>query len=116
MKQHGVRTTLPSTVVVLVAVCANAAVVTVSPEHMQGWVIVTNKGATADLVTHGPAVYERENPFIADDDTDLGKGAYYATIGFEAGVTPPSAWLGLDTFDGQPLGGTALGRDQARHA
>jgi hypothetical protein len=55
-------------------------------------------------------VYERQKPFIADDGTDLGRGAYYATIGFEAGTTPPSAWLGLDTFNGRPLGGTALGR------
>jgi len=40
----------------------------------------------------------------------LGKGAYYATIGFEAGTTPPTAWLGLDTFKGQPLAGIALKR------
>jgi hypothetical protein len=96
--------------VVAVAAHAYAAIVTVSPVHMQSWVIVTNKGAKADLVAHGPAVYEREKAFIADDGQDLGKGAYYATIGFEAGTSPPSAWLGLDTFQGEPLAGTALKR------
>ena len=40
----------------------------------------------------------------------MGKGAYYATIGFEAETTPPSAWLGLDTINGRPLAGTALRR------
>jgi len=55
-------------------------------------------------------VYERQRAFIADDGTDLGKGAYYASIGFEAGASPPSAWLGLDTFDNQTLAGTALKR------
>ncbi|UCG48758.1 MAG: hypothetical protein JSU94_03070 [Phycisphaerales bacterium] len=103
-------TMLLATVVVAVAAHANAAVVTVSPECMQGWVIVTNKGAAANLVTYGPAVYEREKAFIADDGTDLGKGAYYASLGFETGAAPPSAWLGLDTFGGQPLAGTALKR------
>ncbi len=97
-------------VVSFVAVCAKGAAVTVSPEHMQGWVIVTNKGAKADLVNHGPALYEREKAFTADDGKDLGKGAYYATIGFTGGTTPPSAWLGLDTFNGRPLAGTALKR------
>jgi len=104
------RTILLSTVVVVVAGYANAAVVKVSPERMQGWVIVTNQGARAELVNHGPAVYERANPFLADDDTDLGQGAYYASIGLAAGSTLPTAWLGLDTFDGRPLAGTALKR------
>ena len=109
--EYYVKTTLlSSVVVVLVAAYAHAEVVTVSPEHMQGWIIVTNKGATADLVNHGPAVYETERAFIADDDTDLGEGAYYATIGLQSGATPPSAWLGLDTFDGQPLARIALKR------
>ena len=110
MKRHCPKTALLATVVAAVAAHANAVVVTVSPEHMQGWSIVTNQGAKADLVAHGPAVYEREQAFVADDGKDLGKGAYYATIGFEAGTTPPSAWLGLDTFHGRPLAGTALGR------
>jgi len=110
MKKPDPRRTLPAILVVAVAMSANAAVVTVSPERMQGWVVVSNQGAQANLVAGGPAVYEREKAFTADDGTDLGRGAYYATIGMEAGRTPPSAWLGLDTFDGRPLGGTALKR------
>ena len=110
MKECSLKATLLVTIVAAVAAHADAEVVTVSPERMQGWVIVTNKEAKADLVTHGPAVYERETAFIADDGTELGKGAYHATIDFEAGATPPSAWLGLDECVGQPLGGTALKR------
>ena len=90
MKDYFIRTTLLVTVAVAFTVYANAAVITVSPERMRGWVIVTNKEARAELVTYGPAVYEREKAFIADDGTDLGRGAYYARIGFEAGTTPPS--------------------------
>ncbi len=93
-----------------VPACVNAEEVTVSPENMQGWVIVTCNGATASLVNDGPAVYERDEAFVADDGRDLGRGAYYATIGFGAEATPPTAWLGLDTFDGQPLAGVALKR------
>lgn len=110
MKEYSIRTTLLATVAVAAAVYANRAVVTVSPERMQGWVIVTNKEAKADLVNYGPAVYEREKAFIANDGTDLGRGAYYVSIGFEAGATPPSAWLGLDTFNSQSLAGTELKR------
>jgi len=95
---------------VQVAVGADGAEVTVSPDDMQGWVIVTNRGAGAELAAGGPAVYEREKPFIAEDGIDLGRGAYYATIGFASGPTPPSTWLGLDTFDARPLPGTALKR------
>ena len=110
MKGRCLRITFLAAVVVAVAAYTNAAVVKVSPENMQGWIIVTNQGAKADLVTHGPAVYEREKAFVADDGQALGKGAYYATIGLEAGTTPPSAWLGLDTFNGRPLAGTPLKR------
>ncbi len=104
------KATLLAAVVAVTAARASAQVVTVSPEHMQGWVIAGNKGARAKLVGGGPAVYEREKPFVADDGQGLGKGAYYATIGFEAKTTPPSAWLGLDTFNGRALAGTALRR------
>jgi hypothetical protein len=93
MKDFCTRMILLVAVVVPSSVPAYAAVVTVTPEHTQGWGIVTNQGATADVVAYGPAVYEREKAFVADDGQDLGKGAYYATIGFEAGTTPPSAWL-----------------------
>ena len=67
------RAALPACLLVsFVAACAKAADVTVSPENMQGWVIVTHKGAKAELVNHGPAVYEREKAFTADDGKDLG--------------------------------------------
>jgi len=110
MKGPYLQKSLLMVVIVQSALHAQTTVVTVSPEHMHGWVIATNQGATADLVNYGPAVYEREKAFVADDGTDLGKGAYYATIKFEAGTTPPSAWLGLDTFHGRPLAGIALKR------
>ena len=77
---------------------------------MQGWVIVTNKRGKGELTNRGPAVFEREQPFIADDGRDLGKGAYYAALGVDGATTPPTAWLGLDTVEGQPLAGVALRR------
>lgn len=89
------------------ALRAADVVVSVSPDDMQGWVIATNQNATGELTNRGPAVFERELPFVADDGRDLGRGAYYASIGLEGG-TPPTAWLGLDTFDGRPLAGVAL--------
>lgn len=92
------------------AACGRGAVVNVTPENMQGWVVALNQGAQAGLINHGPAGYERERPFVAADDRDLGQGAFYAAIGFEGGDTPPTAWLGLDTCNGQALAGTALKR------
>jgi RNase P/RNase MRP subunit p29 len=110
MNKYSKRANLPAAVIISFAVYAKGAAVTVSPEHMQGWVIVTNKEAKADLVNYGPAVYEREKAFTADDGTNLGRGAYYVSIGFEDESTPPSAWLGLDTFEGEALAGTELKR------
>jgi hypothetical protein len=110
MEELCLRMSLLAVVVVPAGARADTTVVTVSPERMQGWSVVTNQGATADFVNHGPAVYEREKPFIADDLQDLGKGAYFATIGGQTGTTPPSAWLGLDTFRGQALAGIPLKR------
>ncbi len=110
MNKYSKRATLPAAIIMAFAVYANGAVVTVSPERMQGWVIVTNKEAKADLANYGPAVYEREKAFVADDGKELGRGAYYVSIGFEDENTPPSAWLGLDTFDGRSLPGTELKR------
>jgi hypothetical protein len=89
---------------------AEDAVVTVSPDHMQGWCIVANKRANGELVNRGPALFERKEPFLADDGRDLGKGAYYASIALENENTPPTVWLGLDTFHGRPLSGIALKR------
>ena len=71
---------------------------------------MSGSGAKASLVASGPAVYEREKAFMAEDGKDLGRGAYYVAIGFEAGRTPPTAWLGLDTFGGRPVARTALKR------
>jgi len=110
MKQCLLYMILLTAVAVRAALGADTRLVTVSPDDMQGWVVVTHQGATADLVNYGPAVYEREKAFIADDGQDLGKGAYYATIGLKAGTMPPSAWLGLDTFGDRELAGTALRR------
>jgi hypothetical protein len=93
------------------AACAQASVVTVSPESMAGWTMTTNMGATNSLATYGAAVYERANPWSADDGTNLGRGAYYATLdggGWDG--TPPTAWLGLDTFNGSSLAGVTLSR------
>lgn len=89
---------------------AGDKVVTVSPDHMQGWVIVAHNGAKGKLANHGPAVFERGRPFFADDGRDLGKGAFYAAIGLDAEATPPTVWLGLDNLAGQPLAGVALKR------
>jgi len=105
-----VRVSTVAATVVAVAVCVRAEVVTVRPKQMQGWVIVTNKGAAAHLVNHGPAVYEKDKVFVAEDGRELGKGAYYATIPFRGGGTPGSAWLGLDAVQGRALAGTALKR------
>ena len=89
---------------------ARESVVIVSANDMQGWVIVTNRGGRGQLVNSGPAVFEREQPFRADDGRDLGRGAYFAAIGMESDATPPTSWLGIDTFDGEPLAGVALRR------
>ena len=110
MKVRSLSTTLFGAMVAAVAARAGAEVVVVSPENMQRWVIATGSGAKASLVASGPAVYEREKAFMAEDGKDLGRGAYYVAIGFEAGRTPPTAWLGLDTFGGRPLARTALNR------
>ena len=49
---------------------------------------------------------------MADDGKALGRGAFYAALDFRGTDTtaPPSAWLGLDTFNGRPLAGIALKR------
>ncbi len=75
MKVHSLRMTLLIAAIGAGAAWGKEAVVTVSPEDMQGWVIVTNKGAAAGLVNGGPAVYERDKAFTAEDGRDLGTGA-----------------------------------------
>jgi hypothetical protein len=98
------------TLVISGAARAEKTVVNVSPGDMQGWVIVTNKSGKGELTNQGPTVFERERPFVAEDGRDLGRGAYYAALGLEGAKTPPTAWLGLDVFDGRPLAGVALRR------
>ncbi|MBN1417951.1 MAG: hypothetical protein JXP34_04200 [Planctomycetes bacterium] len=57
------------------------------------------------------AAFERVPAWKADDGANLGRGAFFATTDFGgADGTPPSAWLGLDAFDGEPLAGVALRR------
>ena len=107
---HSIRIAALTAAVAAGAVWGKDPVITVSPRDMHGWVIVTNQAATAALINSGPAVYERQKPFIAEDGRDLGKGAYYATIPFKAPTTPPTAWLGLDALPGRRLAGTALKR------
>jgi hypothetical protein len=88
--------------------CAHAATVTVSPSNMQGWSMETNNGGTAELAAHGPAIFEMADPWVADDSTSLGRGAFYATLESPYSGTPSTSWLGLDTFNGSPLAGTTL--------
>jgi len=108
MNRHSLTAVLCVTLLLPGALRAGELVVTVSPGDMQGWVLATNKGGKGELTNRGPAAFEREQPFVADDGRDLGKGAYYAALGLEGGTTPPTAWLGLDTFDGRSLAGVAL--------
>ncbi|BCW99690.1 MAG: hypothetical protein KatS3mg024_2517 [Armatimonadota bacterium] len=58
--------------------CLGATVVTVAPERMEGWCMEAFHGGQGALSACGPAVFERARPFIADDGTDLGRGAFYA--------------------------------------
>ena len=110
MHQHNLSAVLLVAIFLPGASRVEEPVVTVSPGEMHGWVIATNKESKGELTNRGPAVFEREQPFIAEDGRDLGKGAYYAALGLEGAKTPPTVWLGLDTFDGKPLSGVALKR------
>ena len=89
---------------------AEEVVVNVLPEDMQGWVIVTNKGGQGRFTNRGPAVFERERPFVADDGTDLGRGAYYAALGLEGDLLVESRQV-----DGGAVGGER-GRDRREGA
>lgn len=94
----------------------DSTMVTVSPENMQGWSVATNKGATAGLVTYGCAFYEANRGLISEtDNVHLGRGTFYATLDYAGGdssnaVQSSTAWLGLDTFNGEPLAGITLNR------
>lgn len=98
------------------AVSAQAIVVTVTPESMGGWAIETSLGGAASIANYGYAVAQRPayingspkpGPWIADDGTNLGQGAYYASL-IHTGTS--TAWLGLDVFNGQSLAGVPLSR------
>lgn len=89
----------------------SAAVVTVTPERMEGWSIEAFHGGQGELSACGPAVFERGQPFLADDGTTLGRGAFYAACAqVPPGGTPSTVWLGLDVCQGRPLAGIALRR------
>lgn len=110
MTPHHLLAALLSALLLSAALRADETVVNVSPDDTQGWVIATNQHGTGEFTNRGPAVFERELPFVADDGRELGQGAYYAALGLEDTTTPPTAWLGLDTFKGRPLAGVALKR------
>jgi hypothetical protein len=116
MRMLCLRAVVLMAALVCVASASHATVETVTvspetPETMGDWSIETNQGAIAELAAYGPAVYERTDPWIADDEplTNLGEGAFYVQLhGGGYGETPPSAWLGLDKFKGQSLAGKTL--------
>lgn len=114
MKRRAFVCTLMTVALAVAAVSAQAAVVTVTPENMGGWSIETSRGAVASLANYGYAVAQRpatinnvtgKGPWTAEDGTSLGQGAYYATLA-QSGYS--TAWLGLDTWNGQSLAGVAL--------
>lgn len=122
-----------ASIVVFSATAAQSAVVTVSPENMNGWSIVVNpggsdydvtfygEGGSGELTNCGAAVWEKEEPFVYYSDEaektgrfELGRGAFYATCNYAGisygGATPSNVWIGTDTFNGQPLAGVTLNR------
>lgn len=91
--------------------------VIVTPENMEslGWSIATNSGAKAGIVPYGPGVWEANRALVAEEyNIHLGKGSFYAELDYSGGPgsteTPATAWLGLDSFGGQPLAGIPLKR------
>lgn len=90
----------------LLASSAYAATVTVSPDNMQGWATAVNKNGLCYFTGSGPVKYETATGFAS------GKGAFYALCmsggTSTADKTPDTVWLGLDTFNGQPLAGIKL--------
>jgi hypothetical protein len=90
------------------AVCASAVTVTVSPDNMGDWSVVTNNGGTLDFAAYGSPVYERANAWTADDGTPLGRGSVFITLEGKYTGTGSTSWLGLDKFNGASLAGTAL--------
>ncbi len=103
-------------IILLAAACAQAEVVTVTPDNMRGWSLVANSGGRGAIAAFGPAVYETQHGFATGGGTEFGSGAFYASCtyagssGAENDKTPSTVWLGLDTFQGMPLAGVTLNR------
>lgn len=92
--------------VLFLATSACCDIVTVSPDNAQGWSVKVNKNGLAYFTAGGPVLYETATGFPS------GRGAFYAVC-MSGGVsstdkTPDTVWLGLDTFNGQPLAGVKL--------
>lgn len=109
---------------ILAGACAfaGAAVVTVTPDNMQGWSIEAYRQGMGAIVPYGPASYEGGTPWDSKENgngTNLGRGAFYATCHPSQGCcgttaadkTPSTVWLGTDTLgNGQSLVGIELSR------
>lgn len=92
--------------VIVMASGGYCATVVVSPDNMQGWDMAVNRNGLAYFTRAGALGYETNVGFPS------GSGAFYAicTGGGTGGTiaaakTPDTVWLGLDTYNGQPLGG-----------
>lgn len=90
----------------LLASCACAGTVTVSPDNMQGWAVAVNQNGLAYFTPSGVVLYETTAGFPS------GRGAFYAQCQSggtsQTDKTPDTVWLGLDTLNGQPLAGVTL--------
>lgn len=94
----------------------------------RGWSIVSNASGWGKLCTYGPSTYQsRTGAFYAHyldwyndawyPDTDMGRGAFYATCHFDKGTyprlsgdyTPSTIWLGTDQWRGESVVGKTLG-------
>lgn len=133
MRIHCLHLVMLVCAIMLYGPFADAAVVTVSPDNLNGWSIEVNKGGSdydltfygeagsGEFTNGGPAVSEKEEPFVyythevqKTGRTELGRGAFYATCNYAGisgqNVTPSNVWLGTDTFNGQSLAGVTLNR------
>lgn len=100
---------------------AQAVLVTVTPDNMQGWSIEAYRQGMGAIVPYGPAAYEGGTPWNAKEDgngEELGRGAFYATChpsqgssgSLPADKTPSTVWLGTDMAGDLPLPGIELKR------
>lgn len=90
----------------LLAASACCDTVTVSPTNMNGWSVVVNRFGLGYFTTSGVLQYETTAGFPS------GRGAFYAMCQgggqSTSDKTPDTVWLGVDTFNGQPLAGIKL--------